>query len=135
MTDIRNRRRVPFSVRDTVARKKNIYNRIKKLVYENYEPVKIHNLRPDIVKQSSFIINGLWFITNYLKTFVHLEGTTGCVSGGKYVSYTPVKLLKLIDSIMFDIFGELIDLDTITPEYIVKAEIYFEDYDSYLTRS
>ncbi|WP_153050218.1 hypothetical protein [Pseudomonas sp. MF4836] len=132
MTDIRKRKRVPFSVRDTVIRKNNIYNRITKLVVENYEPEKIHNLKPDLVKQSSFIINGLWFITNHLKHLVHLEGTKGCIEGGNYVSYTPVKLLKLIDSIMLEVFGEIIDLDTITPEHIMKAERYFEACDEKL---
>lgn len=130
MTDIRKRKRVPFSVRDTVIRKNNIYNRITKLVEDNYEPEKIHNLKPDLVKQSSFIINGLWFITNHLKHLVHLEGTKGCIEGGKYVSYTPIKLLQLIDTIMLEIFGELIDLDTITPENIIKAERYFEACDA-----
>lgn len=123
----RKRSRVEFSVRDTVIRKNAIHEKIAALVNEAYEPEIITRLNSETVKQTSFITSSYSFITIYLKNLIHKEGPKRSIIGKKYISYTPVKLLKLIDEIQIEIFGRRFDLDKITPEQILVAEEYFNN--------
>lgn len=128
MSEKRIRNRVPFSIRDTAKRKKAVLSQITKIISARYVPVKYYNINPLEIKQSSLVTNCEWYITNYLKHYVHLEGTNnGMNKYNNYVSYTPIKLIDLLEEVLCEIFGQSLDLDDITADQIVKAERYFQN--------